>query len=1527
VPPSPDTPTNGYSILKHLSRLKDVEVKLRNLACLVSCYPRRLGLWVFSATPGFESLSSLSQELPSFETNKLVIGSISLKGSYASLLCVFLPACTKTWGTVSASGHTTALDLIRSLSADPQVSSAGPSGPLRPQGAGPNTSRNGDGYGNFAAIYASFMSAVAGAINLQLVRRHNAIPLGARTLFTAVGGTNYDNATIANDDLNAFPALTSLRVELSQVGKVIVSLHTVCQNGITRLVGPGADSARRWDVQPHMDLWLAPNGTVARLISTNVDQSSILTPKPQNMRAANDGASQQVAEAKQRLWKATVLEWIANVGLPVSSIEEEIWVEVEVSEPFYTRLASEYLRQMDVSQPSYPLKRIVWPARYCFKRTRVPSATYFEGVGSSIKDSDDPLQFAEDWCAEAGSRNEKLASRSSALPQTQQNKDMSTPKADIPEHFESLARVAQYPDLQAASLVYPTPPDGALAQGMSQIGSDAFGVEGSDLVASQTPAERSVKREEQSSTKNRSYSDATSGFGLSTSLGVGSGLYDMNDEEDLFGGMNDKDFGSKGISDADFSFFDDPDFAALDKDNAKRDLQEYQQSEAPEVKTAPEVTPAEKSLDDENVTIDPMETDALKSSLTLDMSAKFPSKPQEIVSEDQESRSIQTMSPPLSPVEIKKILFPDSESCPGRANPDTIDSNARRHSNYGPIAFQPNLTMSDRKYGANGRFFFSENTKADTREDAQIPTVGLPQRGRKPRSENRSEYKTTDSQQQTPVHPARYRLRSPSVSSDGTTDDSSDDLSERAVSPTRFSGVKRKRPASQADESTTSSLERLSIASDVDMTTSKEESWVFLGNFLSVFSDWSLTGYFSTRQNQSSPVLIRKDDQIQLAQLMVDQVTQSSLCHKIDGCMHLPDLEHDTISLRTFLEDRTVMGDIERLDLKTYVSLQESASVVINESSANRQNTQRKDVKGSITKLPSPHLRIHRGRDFLELLPPAVSFWETFGLEPANGAKDISAYCVYPQYAKEGADTFLDRLGLLYSSCNLGKHVRGDRSKAFENGLGSWPVTLAGDSGYLATMQSLRTLCEGLGMFSSADCFCRLTDTGIGTALSKAPPVRDNFVIYIINPFSHGAALADICSAFLLLFQKYIGDVDRHQARHQLNELVLQVIPMSFISSPSSIVVPTETEYLNLALEVYNRCAVKDTTSSVMGCAPPVLLAESVPKAINFKLAPERTSPFQEGKCLHLALSRSLDQRWISAAWSDSSGSFQLTMSYCLRSRGSNVSRMLTDVRHEIWETTKDIMERTQTRWKIFLVRTEPIDQEEIDGMTDRIIETDGLLTNLTAWNYLVERYNQLRSMSVELTVLSVNIAPGLRLELPPSQMQLNSVNPQTSSTPVTTPHAGIPSPDQFGGSVATPASGGQGPANAATPTELSSVIEPDSDAVLIDASDESWAVILSHRLSNSPFITEYRPALVSGYLLRRNGVSDSQGVLAMSVNLVYTQRPVVSYESLLREALGMYRDLATLARAKGTLHVQRNTLPWHIATAVKGQELLSYIL
>jgi mediator of RNA polymerase II transcription subunit 13 len=290
-----------------------------------------------------------------------------------------------------------------------------------------------------------------------------------------------------------------------------------------------------------------------------------------------------------------------------------------------------------------------------------------------------------------------------------------------------------------------------------------------------------------------------------------------------------------------------------------------------------------------------------------------------------------------------------------------------------------------------------------------------------------------------------------------------------------------------------------------------------------------------------------------------------------------------------------------------------------------------------------------------------MSFWETFGLEPAHGSKDISAYCIHPQAAGQAAEAFLHRFGLSYESCNFGTHSRGDNSTGFDNGLKAWDSE---SSGYTSMMQSLLGLCEELA-----------------AELSQADvPSTNNSVVYIINPFPHAAALADICAAFWNLFQQLVADAERRQTKQ---------------------VMPTQTEYVNLALEVYSRCRPKDAELNPLLCAPAILLAENLPKNLNFRLAADKVSPLQDGRSLHIAYSKSCDQRWVSAAWSDGTGSLQTSMSYCLRYRNRGSSRTVSEVRNEIWATTKHIMDKFQARWKVVLVSTDPMDLDEVDGKLD----------------------------------------------------------------------------------------------------------------------------------------------------------------------------------------------------------------------------------
>ncbi|KAL4788336.1 mediator complex subunit 13 C-terminal-domain-containing protein [Aspergillus varians] len=1451
--PPGDGPNNGHNVLKHISRLKELELRLRSQGSLVLSYPRRLGLLIFSATPDFEHLSPAVLNDRGDEYNRLLVGSTILK--------------------VWTSGSVSSGDLAKSHRSDLQATSANSPAPSQRLQGGTVQPRRVDNSGGSAAIYASFISAVTAAFSLQIVRQNNAIPLGPRTLFNSVESDLDEGLGAVNDGPTTVSALTSLQVQLTSAGKLTVALQTLVQNGLTRLIQPGETPS---EISPGSDLWLAPTGSIARLVTTHPESNT----RPHSLSASEDAG----------YWKLNALEWLGYFGLPVDPVTEEGWVEVEVWEPFYSKLSGEAARVKEESS-SLSLKRILWPAVYCFRRAKSSQADASQKAEERSTLLCDPLDFAEDWYTKEIPKAVKTDSGFPSEGQERQigNQGTSSPGfASLPEGIESLSRASMYPEIQSASLVYPTPPDGTAGIGVNPtVPSDVFADDldhGSSMVQNQMKQ----KQNNRSTTENGADPDVTVEFGPAAGLGVGSGLYDTNEDDDLFGDMNERDFGTTGITDADFSFFDDNDFDHTRKDTDIGNIHEIPDFVEPDrpsaiLELSEPIAPSPNSvpIDEEDITQESLEQ--IPDPAQHDHSTPKDNAPMSSPHHNQ----LQTISPPLSPVEVKKILFSESS-----ISSQPLAKTNHVPSYYSPVAFKNNISW-DEKYGADGKFSFTGAAKAFSQDPYTssdgIPTIGLPRRKSNVKA---LAYPRTPGGHGSP--PNELELSSSPNSSSETDDESDSSGLENNVPPTTLATLKRKRARSSPRNSPVLSSDKGLLGLEQDITMLRSENSVFLGNFLSTFSDWSIAGLFSLSENQIFPSLATREVQVQIAQLLVDQVTQSSLDHKLDRKFAVSRLDTQAFSLRELLEGSEYLGGFEKLDLNSYVSLQEQSSLSpdVSNGLTPRQNPQRQESgKGSITKLSPPHLRVRRGKNFLETLPSAISFWETFGLEPAHGTKDITAYCIHPHTAAKAADVFLERLGLLYSSCNLGSHHRGDNSDAFNNGLGEWDVNSLRQFSYQTTMQQLKTICEDLG-----------------TALLNGSSSRDNIVVYIINPFSHAASLVDICAAFWCLVQTYFADTDKQQSK-QLDEVLLQIIPMDFVSSGESLVVPPQTEYLNLAMEVYSRCSTRQVQPNIVNCAPPVMLAETLPPSIGFRLASERSSPLQEGKCLHVACSRIQDQRWMTVAWSDNSGVLQRTMSYCLRYRNSTTSRALSSARREIWAATRDILDKNQARWRVIIVNTENVDQEEHE-----------------TWLNLAEQYNKSRPVPVELTILSINTGPELSLSPPLSPMPMSVLNPQTSSTPSATPlpSGSILSPDQLG-NAPTPPSGANAPANAPTPTDA--LVESESESLLTDICDESWSVVLSHRLNGTLHLTEYRPALASGYLLRRRGPTDADGAFTMNVNLLFTQRPSSSYETLLREIIKMYRDLATLARVRGTQIVQSGTLPWHIATAVRAQEILSYVL
>lgn len=918
--------------------------------------------------------------------------------------------------TVSASGSITSQDLIKGLSSESESKHGAQSnGSQRPQ-QGQSSGRRPDGYSSSAAIYASLISALTAAVSLHLIRRYGALPLGSRTLFTAVERLGYESPRIDNESVLSNSHLTSLNAQLNSSGTITIAFQTVPQDGIARLCSPRDDIADLLRVPPGTDLWLCPNGAIARLVTANIESPTAPSP---GLSISGD------AGTKRQQWKLDVLQWLANWGLHIESIDEEPWVEIEVWEPFFARLAGDTWRQGDEQSP-LPLKRMLWPARFCFRRCgRSMQTPWLE------QPVEKPLEFVERWSSTVASL--KLNPDNQNTPALQEppvkDHDIASPKIDNVEPFESLSRMSQYPDLQTTNLVYPTPPDGAAAGGMNSLNpSDAFPEE----------AALNLSRDTAQDMQNIANPE------FSPNVGVGTGRYDASDDDDLFGEMNESDFGAKGITDADFSFFDDPAFENMNEDALMDQSKDVPQGAdaggLEENEPDNESKPIESSMQPPPTAEERMEEAPV---------TQHEAEPADVATGDRaqslsEPRS-QPISPPLSPVEIKKILFPGFRV---ENEPQPKDSRSRQ-GHYQPVAFERRLGDWDQKYGTAGKFWFSAvgDSQASEQTASAIPTLGLPHRGRAPNGQAKATGEFA------PSRALEYRTRSSSVSSSFSSDESVEMPLEHAPTPVVLPNLKRKRVPSDSDIRSAASPARSSNGAEGSSVIRAENS-TFLGNFLASFSDWTMTGYFSACQIEQSPVLVRREDQVQIAQLLVDQITQSSLKHGLGRRVGPSGLECEILALHTNLDETDFPGQVNRLDLKGYTSLQEDAAAVA------MQQPSKDSARGSVTRVSPPHLRVRRRKDFLDALPPAISFWETFGLQPVHGPKDVSAYCIHPEAAAAAADAFLNRFGQIYQSCNFGSHIRGDKSAACENGMTTWDSE---SSSYASMMHSLKGLCEELG--------------------------------------------------------------------------------------------------------------------------------------------------------------------------------------------------------------------------------------------------------------------------------------------------------------------------------------------------------------------------------------------------------------------------------------------------------------------------------
>lgn len=1323
--------------------------------------------------------------------------------------------------------------------------------------------------------YECLLQASYAAISSCFCSRTGALPLSSRTMLLPM--------TVQGEYSASPPILASLRIYLTTTGSLVVNLSHSFANHLVAL-------------SENVTNQLPPLGVT--VLAAPLGMFATCQPHALTEATATEASIGQSPDTQHRFrsdrddgpWRSLCSKLVQSRTLSLPMKATQKWINLQ-------RLRRKLVEQSSDGKRTPmmgPTPSILWPASLCFYKalTNLTINDPDELHGARTERNLDPLGAAKTWFSDA-------AEREAALVRKKRERDAlvasETPLAERQVQTSgSLSPLASHRPTQngaAVSGMYLTPPDGAqgvvgvpvsINGNLSSPGNNTTAMPTTEAAISHAPAEI--------------YSENWGGAETKRER-VGPSF----ESEIIFGELGPDMFGDNDITEADFNFFDEqPD---SDIDLASPSLPVVSNAnptphpdvgltigQIPNIKTDPSHIPMPSSAP----TFAKPELRHARSSLV--------DEPRRQVSSDISQPPIPIIKRPASP------FNPDTVYKRIRASLDNhkaVQQNSLVHANHNSIFdkvdFGPSLSMVNSKYEGSGRFDFSMDRLRATKPstlDTPLTTDYLRRhsKGRKNLKELPTAYgelfvrirgnQNPSSEHASPRHIDGTYSDADDMSLMSDQDDSSYD-SDEPPSPVKSLSMRRRRGDDDGDSLATS-------FKDLDMVDVPIPHLPFeLSRNLKFEIDMPLAKYFADPEPAWVQHSLPDNQFIMAAQILTDQITTSTLpsgmaagSSGVDRRRHLSNVTRNSIKeLQQGFP--SCFYPTTGYHLRAFIEVQDIPLLVQPTRLQPRPPGPEQIKPSNLFQVVSPRLEMRRNDSRLSVLPSSISFWESLGLSPTHGAKDICALCLFP--GQEGASdstlVFTDRLRSTYESLKLGSFNRLSTSAGDVDGL--FPFTVERDAQFGKSGSFL-----GPSLQSCASRVCK--------ALSAAPVTEVNFVLFFIYGPDTTGSMVECCAAFNEIFEGY-KRILANKKLPAVNEMVLQLIPQSLVASSCSVPMPSPMELSKLALELYDRC----TAFGGAMPSPGVMLEQTLPRLIDFKLSPTPSaSVMHENMCLHLGYAQSIDERWITVAWTDNRGSQQMTTSYCLGRKGKGPATPLTDVIQEIWSTTRELISAWKVNWRIIVAKCGVMDTHEIE-----------------LWTGLVPADPK---SPISLTLVTVDTDPSLQLLPPAAKIPANATSP-FYTTPGSTPQGAVVSPEQSGNAATNFR---DNTTNAHTPGGGdNNATDSDADATLIDITDQTWGVVLSHRLHTSTSLTDLSSALVSGYLVKRGGMRADDPPIVMEVNIVHSEANPRTYEALLREMLIYYRGLGTLARARGMVDKDTDIRPWHIAAAEKGVRALYMLM
>ncbi|KAI4717863.1 hypothetical protein E4T48_05918 [Aureobasidium sp. EXF-10727] len=1280
-------------------------------------------------------------------------------------------------------------------------------------------------------IFSMFLAAVEASLSISLSQLCGAIRVGHLTWLLPTEGDHQ---------------LLTLRAQMTSQGTLALLPHA---HNTGLVIANETDGA---------NIILAPSGTPAIVAS------------PLDSVDHNDGASSYQArrEARMRLsrrakhdnWKNLATPKLEQSNLP----HDDSWLRVSVR-----------------SSTSQDQVECLWPGPLCLgipSRQTPPALDRTDSMHwfDSKDPYHNPLDTAESWLLGQEDRlNQEQQAR-----QAEQEKETAAnnpPDEVIPDHLSVTSPVysRSVQDQINVNGIYPTPPDAippiiCSDPSIPNVIVSDNGIETMSGLLDDTQDQ--AQDQDQDMGRNSDTSD----------IDLDAEHYRKGSTDDLFGDGDEEMFeNNPGVTDADFSFFDDP--------GGVHSMPSITGPIEKNADTIPDAAPEPEA----DVLHPPSDMMKLEEEMPLELSRDQETEKEDLNVTIADSTEDTVSTPPLSPLKIKEKLLPEGEG-------ETNVPGLRRDSTFLPVVFKGDLSTFDAKYRALGKFDSRFTKKEDN--TTRSNSIALPEKPLRARAFN------TLFRRRATVAEAKYTPRDDDASqqeSESETSQESDTESMSSVEGSLRSLDIRKRKRGSADEGPTPRLLAESIVeSDVESVMSDATAMADPGlvidqlaaaresqnrvteqqhKFSDNLSIWRTPckSLPSSQDLSIWPVLdFTADDLVDIAQLVAEQSTfveTTGLGPVDDPTVVSPVYSTAQDALRQVFEKAQ---DCDFARVGAMAAHHAEQAIAAAAKSQQRPVPRRPGGVNSVITIPAPPVHVRRAGQGWELQPTAVNFWDTLGLEPANGPKDVAAFALYPDSGVmgEAVADFLQDVRLAYETRKFGKHYIGGETGEHEDGL--IPYRSHGEASVVNILQGMQTACNALGdLLHDAD-------------------LEDNTVIYMINPFHHESMVKYLCGCFQVMLIAYSSD------REDPPPLILQIVPMSRIACPTAMIVPDQTWLNSLASFIYDRVPLDHSTdhNSIWPANPPpsVHLAAPPSRKINFALS-ERTprNLLEEAQVLHVAYAVNADNSWLSAAWINNTGTHHHKASYCLSNTDGRI--ILTEVR----DTTLSLCRNSPHR--IFVARA-------------------GVMRD---WEKRIWREKPAENWSIAL--LDVDVSPALQVGA--NSDGNNGLGTSAFMTPAATPQAStFTSPEAGDTKPSTPA--GETPNPGTSELQLP---QTDPDAFLIDTTDETWGILMPFSCTRSSTLS--RP-LASGLLLKRGAADSLTNLPALAVDLMDVMPPripdgVVSWlgqrapETILKETMVWFRGLGLLARLRsgGADVTGTGNIPWHLSIAIAGADALQGFL